>query len=680
MTTPLSTDSQASANGSLNRRRGWKILITNRGCTRFALLVVIIGTFSLNACFLSRSFNKREIREKKDSDPGRIATTAVAVDRAFQEVLLRPSNDTGLITYVLRVMKGSSLDQVKKDLSNSEEGLTASLFEASTQAFIEPQDMHTPRLVHHEMQCACGDFWDAQTQRCFMTDTSVILYFAGYYQERGAFIAFLAPWLAGLISKKSLFTAGHCTKVKRVGSFAWYNYNPAHASDVNAMYRRCNSGTNLVRNCLADVDYTESSGHVVFKNYSRTSLAFPTHGARFVETVCTKTGQCFVVKTLSVVDSSVQMLSRISENIKYQFTPRASNRQWSIIQEFSEWDSSASATLNFYVSSHEACAELRSSSVKRVRGFRESLAHFRAMYWCGVQFAMARFGDGELAVLEGTDYKSFTDLGDWSYRPSNNLTEHRKIVALIMDGFNLAAEHGAAVVVGDEGMYVGLPFYFCAEGMLDHGRGVGGHYDWLLSYLMIFSRALQKVSMTRMVHSWQWGNLNYPAAMDFFQEIGRSGRLVLVCNEEIRKHEGTLPEWVQVVLTVPGSAMQWLASDVEKIKRQAEGIARSFRGHIFAFSAGPVSNVLIPLMWRANPANTYIDFGGSLDLTVQGTATRAFQSWSQGGRNQEELASECHETRWNVLWHGRYGPQVVADPIPIPVDLGESHSASTNSE
>jgi len=123
--------------------------------------------------------------------------------------------------------------------------------------------------------------------------------------------------------------------------------------------------------------------------------------------------------------------------------------------------------------------------------------YFRYLWRCNIHFAVARYGDGELAVMSGREYASETDLKNWSFKPDLGHKGYIELVNLMTDGFQLAAEHTKENVLG--GTFIGLPFHFCAQGFRDFRMGGGGHYDWLMEYLTRFSRLLHAVNAHRLV-------------------------------------------------------------------------------------------------------------------------------------------------------------------------------------
>ncbi len=61
---------------------------------------------------------------------------------------------------------------------------------------------------------------------------------------------------------------------------------------------------------------------------------------------------------------------------------------------------------------------------------------------------------------------------------------------------------------------------------------------------------------------------------------------------------------------------------------EARYFAKSLNNTIFFIAAGPLSEVLINVMWNVNSNNTYVDVGSSLDEYLYMTKTRPYQDSS----------------------------------------------------
>ena len=140
-----------------------------------------------------------------------------------------------------------------------------------------------------------------------------------------------------------------------------------------------------------------------------------------------------------------------------------------------------------------------------IGSYGEIIALFRAKILNGEHFSLARYGDGELAVINKYYYNSIDSWKSPSYTDLNiNKQEYDKITDriahLVKDPFLIAEKY--------KEMYLGLPLYFCKEG-IDMGitRGGGGNYKWLKQYKPFLKN--KNISSNNFTYSWVWGNLNY---------------------------------------------------------------------------------------------------------------------------------------------------------------------------
>ena len=294
-----------------------------------------------------------------------------------------------------------------------------------------------------------------------------------------------------------------------------------------------------------------------------------------------------------------------------------------------------------------------------VGAFSETGALFRAKIRCGEPFALARYGDGELSLLERRSYKG---IDAWSFDPDSDELGARRISELIADGFALAEDY--------DGMHLGLPFYFCAEGTHDRDRhqilkGGGGNNQWLRDFAPHLHR---RIPPRQLVYSWQWSNLNYgPVFEELLSDLRKLSFLtIVICSENIRKTRTAsdqLPSWVWSVLTVPDDGVAWFVTHMQEIEHSARALARAVNGVIVLFAAGPLSNMLIPLMTRANRANTYIDVGGTIDWELKGVRSRDFHPKADNPLGTRETnyiraggaltaGQTCTETRWELVLSG----------------------------
>ena len=324
-----------------------------------------------------------------------------------------------------------------------------------------------------------------------------------------------------------------------------------------------------------------------------------------------------------------------------------------------------------------------------IGGYNETMALFRALIRCRQHFSVVRYGDGEIALMrqqrytgeesliEGNDGLQHTQ---WEFSPESEGAG--RLVDLLYSGFQLAAEQAAMVTMNTDvpvnPLFLGVPLYFCREGMTSTEEkkqlyGGGGRYSWLEAFLTykgntltelptprpgIGRRAdLLKVLQQRIVYSWQWGNLNYGATVDMLHQMQDAGtRIILICSEAVTEQEGGVPRWASAIITVPSAGLDDFQNFASPFETAAKELASSVRDHVFVISAGPIAKAIIPLMNVANPLNTYLDIGGSLDPQILGRRTRAFQPkrgheglkpWVKAGGALQQ-GQRCTETRWNI--------------------------------
>ena len=283
------------------------------------------------------------------------------------------------------------------------------------------------------------------------------------------------------------------------------------------------------------------------------------------------------------------------------------------------------------VSEHEM------NPAKAIGSFSETAALMLAKIRCGDHFSLVRFGDGELFILSN---KKYHELDSWNFS-GEKIEGTDQIQAYMKDAFQLAVEGG---------IYLGLPIFFCTEGSTSPlGIRVGGGGNPMF-YNPYRDTVLPDLPLKQIVHSWQWGNLNYPRLIDLLNQIANIGKKCIVIFGEDLK-DGMLkrqPKWIWGALTVPANGYVWLEADPSGIVASATELAKSAEDAVFIFSAGPITNVLIPAMTRANNKNSYIDVGGALTMELAGKSTRDFHDSyvRAGGALQKDQT--CTESRWNV--------------------------------
>jgi len=197
---------------------------------------------------------------------------------------------------------------------------------------------------------------------------------------------------------------------------------------------------------------------------------------------------------------------------------------------------------------------------------------------------------------------------------------------------------------------------------MDNARWGGGGRTELRDKFVVHG-AVRNIPTKRMLYSWQFGNLNYNATLGLIQTLREAEwPIFVVCNHERVKGNPAL-DWVDSVLTVFNNSIDNMMSDWDLITVRIDIWARAVNNTAFLFAAGPISNVVISMMHRANPRNIYMDVGGSLDYILNNDRTRDFHPLN-GDANHFIRAGgalihgqNCTETRW-AMTRGRLMPVI----------------------
>lgn len=231
----------------------------------------------------------------------------------------------------------------------------------------------------------------------------------------------------------------------------------------------------------------------------------------------------------------------------------------------------------------------------------------------GQHFALTRYGDGECAILQDLEISTLCATRHWSYRPSQGLAATQ-----------FSKDLNAAFDFDDSAYYVGVSCPCCDVAANEY--------------------YLQRLSDQRRRHRTTYANLfsngNWKYLHARFQGIlsEKRCRVVLISNwdKDYRRARNALPyNPVDVEAAsaaaydqpVPnalgegyyrGGSAQWYCDNKPEILDRFRGVARSVDDAVFLVQLGPVADILIHQMFVANPANTYLDMGHSLDGILYG--------------------------------------------------------------
>jgi hypothetical protein len=224
-----------------------------------------------------------------------------------------------------------------------------------------------------------------------------------------------------------------------------------------------------------------------------------------------------------------------------------------------------------------------------VKNFRGDLIKFLNKVLSGENFALSRWGDGELAILEGKPLNLLNKgNGEFDNRPDDPKYALPRV--LLEEAF----------VYHSSGYYLGIPCPCCsAPATFNKVRRMSGQKEENLTWANIFV------------------NSNYSFYVERFLPAIAERKVVLISHRDTDLSQLFFKPLAHY--RVPPNA--WLKQDTT-CKLMSDFSDKS--GYIFLFAAGPYSNIAIYEMYRVNKNNTYIDVGSTLDAMLGLKPTRKY--------------------------------------------------------
>jgi hypothetical protein len=98
--------------------------------------------------------------------------------------------------------------------------------------------------------------------------------------------------------------------------------------------------------------------------------------------------------------------------------------------------------------------------------------------------------------------------------------------------------------------------------------------------------------------------------------------VILICNKDAKKEN--FPFNVIDITPFPNDCINfWEENDKSFIDEITKKYS-SLNNQLFFISCGPISEIIIDVLYKANPNNTYVDVGSSIDEFVHGYKTRPY--------------------------------------------------------
>ncbi len=231
--------------------------------------------------------------------------------------------------------------------------------------------------------------------------------------------------------------------------------------------------------------------------------------------------------------------------------------------------------------------------------FRQECEMFLRKLRDNVPFALTRFGDGELSIIEGRSL-DLTEKGngEFVYRADGTMEEHRR---RLRRSFQYKAD----------GYYIGIACPCCVgQEKFEYMRDLSGVGEEHLTWANILV------------------NANYKRFCRQSLEIFQDRRVLYVCHR--KSNVAKLPFDVEKVFGVGTNAWIEDAHVVDEVRDYID--SNNLEGAVVLASAGPLANFLCCELFAHNPKNTYLDIGSIYDSIMDLGQTRGYLagSWALG--------------------------------------------------
>lgn len=237
------------------------------------------------------------------------------------------------------------------------------------------------------------------------------------------------------------------------------------------------------------------------------------------------------------------------------------------------------------------------------RSFPNALNEINEKINARENFSLVRFGDGEMAVINGQaiDYSN-KDNGEHKYTPNNDTDEkYRKILE-------------ESLLYRSDNYYVGLPCRCCVgDQHCDNLRNQSQQPDKQLTWANIFV------------------NSNYPAFLEGTVQAMQGSKVNIICHE--KANISKLP--FEVIKDFRIGKNAW-TNDYEQTLSAIQQYIESnaIENQVFIFCAGVLSNMVIYQLSKQFPNNTYLDVGSVFDDIMELGQTRKYLKGSKKRLNK----------------------------------------------
>jgi hypothetical protein len=229
-----------------------------------------------------------------------------------------------------------------------------------------------------------------------------------------------------------------------------------------------------------------------------------------------------------------------------------------------------------------------------MKTFKGDLDKFVEMIKTNKNFALSRWGDGELMILENKAL-DLTKKGDGEFKHDPYSENHLKMREILLKSYTFK----------DNDYYIGIACQCCVgKDKYEYMKKLSGQAEENLTWANIFV------------------NSNYKHFLNEFIPALKGKKIVLVANSKGVNHWKTLPLEIESYISVGTDA--WINNYNLSQNLQQQIGEFNMSNYVYLIAGGPFANILTYELWKYSKNNTYIDIGSTLDKHLGLTVTRGY--------------------------------------------------------
>lgn len=152
---------------------------------------------------------------------------------------------------------------------------------------------------------------------------------------------------------------------------------------------------------------------------------------------------------------------------------------------------------------------------------------------------------------------------------------------------------------------------------------------------------VENINSTQFSLANLWINANYEKMMGFYRNLREP--VTLIANKNAKKEN--FPFEIKKFFAFEDDCVHYWEKTHDSYMRNLINYVKTTKNELFFFAAGPISEIMIDLLYKTNPNNRYIDVGSSIDEFVHQKKTRPYMT---KGTYYSKLVSNFSENHYET--------------------------------